>query len=99
MSDVLARCCDTPGCKTPPILGTEAITLREPYYPEQLTSHAHAVIEYGLGLVQDLNAAALAAGWKWDGQNWKCGPCANPGSVIELASLYAELADPYSMNA
>ena len=69
--------CDVADCKTPPILGTEAIDLVDPpprdFRPG--VDHGHMQLCFARDLTADLSNAALAAGWKWDGNEWTCPIC------------------------
>src|ERR1700677_1028151 len=77
MPDVIARKCNTADCQTPPILGTEEINLLEPSreYGKIYPDLGHLVLTYGQGHLDDLTAAAQAAGWHWDGTQWLCPKC------------------------
>lgn len=74
MPDVLARKCSIADCKTPPIL-SEEIHPRDPVEYTYRTGPGDLILPYGEGMVEDLNAAALVAGWHWDGSEWKCRDC------------------------
>ena len=92
MSDYLARRCSTNGCQAV-IIGDEPINLVDRVYPigTRYEDVGDSVLENAHGLEDDLRNKTVAAGWLWDGTQWLCGPCANPGSIVELMRLHAEL--------
>lgn len=51
---------------------------------------SHAIVYYGLGVVADLDAAAIAAGWHSDGREWRCKEC-TAKAVEVLAASYDAL--------
>ncbi len=91
MSKILTEVCSIAGCGAM-VHGEEEITM-SPFPPSHdlRAQHGHLILEYAEGLLKDLEIKAVAAGWHWTNQGWLCGPCANQGSVIELANLHAEL--------
>jgi hypothetical protein len=97
MSLGLHICCDcvdpTTGkdCQNK-IHGEEAIDLHDLRYPMLSGGSVdlgHKMIMYGQGLEDDLNAAALAAGWHWDGREWRCKECKEKAIEVLAASYDA----------
>jgi hypothetical protein len=86
MSDVLAKTCDGPDCKSF-ILGAEELFVRD--VPEGWDAQPFEAVlaSYGIGIEADLNAAAIAAGWEWINSEWLCPECVARTAKIADALL------------
>lgn len=90
MRIILSLKCSTADCQSPGIDGEEECHFRNIPRSVMTCDHGHQILYYGQGLLDDLHIKARAAGWHSDGTQWFCGPCANPGSITELADIHAE---------
>ena len=91
MSKILTLCCDTAGCHEM-VHSQEAIDLVDPP-PRDFrigVDHGHMQLCFARDIEADLHAAALAAGWHWDGSEWRCKAC-TAKAVEELEAAYAAL--------
>lgn len=94
MSLILSLQCDVSDCQSM-IHGEETIDLADlpPRYFSSFdayANHGHMVLRNAEGLRQDLREAALAAGWHWDGSEWRCKAC-TAKAVEVLAASYDAL--------
>lgn len=84
-------CCDVPDCDHKAFIDRKVYTV-DRVYPigTAYLEVDDCVLEDGSAIQNDLRTAACAAGWHWDGREWRCKEC-TAKAVEALAASYDAL--------